>query len=155
MVVISEPDNVTATPTILAEDYTCKTGANGKCVISSTKKSRLYMVRVTAIDKGGNVGVGECKTIVGNQDFDDTDPRFLVVKLDNIGGVEEALPWKPNPKNNGSGNTPPNPTPQEKPAPAPAPSPPVVKASTKDPTNARKFVSDSSLISGVQCLRFF
>jgi hypothetical protein len=150
MVVISEPDNVTKTPTILAEDYTCKTGANGKCVISSTKKSRLYMVRVTAIDKGGNVGVGECKTIVGNQDFDDTDPRFLVVKLDNIGGVEEALPWEPSPKNNGSGNTPPNPTPQK---PASAPSPPVVK--TKDPTNARKFVSDSSLISGVQCLRFF
>ena len=155
MVVISEPDNVTATPTILAEDYTCKTGANGKCVISSTKKSRLYMVRVTAIDKGGNFGVSECKTIVGNQDFDDTDPRFLVVKLDNIGGVEEALPWEPpNPKNNGGGNTP-LPKPQEKPAPAPAPSPPVVKASTKDPTNARKFVSDSSLISGVQCLRFF
>lgn len=155
MVVISEPDNVTGSPTILAEDYTCKTGANGKCVISSTKKSRLYMVRVTAIDKGGNVGVSECKTIVGNQDFDDTDPRFLVVKLDNIGGVEEALPWEPpNPKNNGGGNTP-LPKPQEKPAPAPAPSPPVVKASTKDPTNARKFVSDSSLISGVQCLRFF
>lgn len=53
----------------------------------------MYIVRVTAIDKAGNVGVGECSTIVGNPKYRAQTqitnvPSFLVAKLDIVGGVK-------------------------------------------------------------------
>ena len=86
MVIIS--DRATGqVPAIWAEDHTCRTDQNGKCKISSPKKSRLYVVRVIATDEAGNVGVAECNTIVGDQSVAN-DPIFPIAKLNTIGGVE-------------------------------------------------------------------
>ena len=82
-------------PSIWAEDHTCRTAQNGKCKISSPKKSRSYVVRVSATDEAGNVGASNCTTIVGNQDFDGRDPLFVIAKVNTIGGVEvEDPPWE-------------------------------------------------------------
>jgi hypothetical protein len=67
MVSISKPAPGTV-PSVFVENDTCTSGSNGKCKISSPKKSRLYVVQVTAIDKAGNTNMSECSTIVGNQD---------------------------------------------------------------------------------------
>ena len=90
MVFISEPRTIGVAPSIWAEDHTCKTGNNGNCKISSSKKSREYIVRVTATDKAGYVEMGECRTIVGNKEVNDDvdDPIFLIGKLAITGGVE-------------------------------------------------------------------
>ena len=74
-------------PAIWVEDHTCRTAQNGNCKISSTKKSREYIVRVTATDEAGNVGVADCNTIVGDQNVAN-DPIFPIAKLNTIGGVE-------------------------------------------------------------------
>lgn len=68
-------------PSIWIEDSYC---TSGSCKISSsTGKSRDYTVRVTATDKAGNVGMGECKMIAGrNQASDLPDPLFLIAKVD-------------------------------------------------------------------------
>ena len=87
MVIISEPG---ASISIWAEDHTCKTANNGQCKISSPKKSRMYMVRVTVTDEAGNVGIGKCNTVVGNQASDGADPFFVIAKLDITGGVEQS-----------------------------------------------------------------
>jgi len=78
-------------PSIWAEDRTCRTAQNGKCKISSPKKSRSYVVRVTATDEAGNHQTGDCTTIVGNQDVDEDDPLFVIAKVDITGGVEGNL----------------------------------------------------------------
>ena len=94
MVIIS--DRATGqVPAIWAEDHTCRTDQNGKCKISSPKKSRLYVVRVTATDEAGNVGVAECNTIVGDQSVAN-DPIFPIAKLNTIGGVEVEEATDPN-----------------------------------------------------------
>ena len=90
MVIISKPRVTGKVPSIWAEDHTCKSSNNGKCKISSPKKLREYVVRVTATDEAGNTGIGECNTLVGNQEVDTLDPIFLLTKLDMVGGVEGA-----------------------------------------------------------------
>ena len=96
MVIISTPRTTGKSPSIWAEDHTCKSSTNVKCKVSSTKKTREYIVRVTATDEAGNVGVHECNTIVGKivgkQSVPDTeDPLFLISKLDIVGGVEREV----------------------------------------------------------------
>eukprot|EP00804_Cyclotella_cryptica_P027852 CCRYP_020589-RB/>CCRYP_020589-RB protein AED:0.30 eAED:0.30 QI:0/0.66/0.5/1/0.66/0.75/4/244/451 len=86
MVSISEP-LYGSIPSIWAENSVCKTGNNGKCKISSPKKSRLYLVQVTATDNAGNSAMAECSTIVGSQVVN-TDPLFTIAKLQFIGGVD-------------------------------------------------------------------
>lgn len=89
MVIISEPG---APISIWAEDQTCNTASNGKCKISSPKKSRTYVVRVTATDKAGNVGMGKCNTVVGRQAaVDGANPFFVIANLDITGGMEPEL----------------------------------------------------------------
>lgn len=93
MVFISEPRATTGNIlSIWAEDHTCKSAQNGQCKISSPKKSREYIVRVTATDKAGNVGEGECNTIVGKQGVASMDPSFLLAKLDITGGMPIISP---------------------------------------------------------------
>lgn len=85
---------------IYAEDATCSSNSleYGNCVISSPEMgmTRIYLVRVTAIDKAGNVGVGECSTIVGRPSTANRpesgpgDPFFLVSKLEIGGGMEPS-----------------------------------------------------------------
>ncbi len=88
---------------IYAEDATCSSNSleYGYCVISSPEMgmTRIYLVRVTAIDKAGNVGVGECSTIVGRPSTANRpesgsdpsgDPFFLVSKLEIGGGMEPS-----------------------------------------------------------------
>ena len=87
IVSISTPAKGTA-PSIWAENSVCQTNQNGKCKISSPFKSRKYFVLVTATDKAGNVGMAECETTVGNADVEQEDPRFLIGKLEVVGGVE-------------------------------------------------------------------
>jgi hypothetical protein len=97
MVFITEPRATTGNIlSIWAEDHTCKSIKNGKCKISSPKKSRDYIVRVTATDKAGNVGEAECSTTIGKDQevASVVDPSFLLAKLDITGGVEGATtPW--------------------------------------------------------------
>ena len=94
MVIISKPQTTGEVPAIWVEDSTCKSDNNGKCKISSPKKSRKYIVHVTATDEAGNIGIGKCNTIVGNQEVDALDPVFLLTKLDMVGGVF----WSDNPR---------------------------------------------------------
>ena len=81
---------------IWAEDSTCsnaKSQEYGSCVISSMEMTRIYLVRVTAIDKAGNAGVGECSTIVGSSSTGNSPeptPFFLVSKLEIAGGTESS-----------------------------------------------------------------
>jgi hypothetical protein len=88
MVSISKPfaGNV---PSVWVENDTCTTGSNGKCKISSPKKSRLYVVQVTATDNAGNTNMSECSTIVGNQGVNSSDPLFTIGKLELVGGIED------------------------------------------------------------------
>ena len=89
MVLISEPrDSITGVPSIWAADTTCKSADNGSCKVTSTKKSRRYIVRITATDKAGLIDWTECETIVGEQDYDDTEPVFLLKKVSYKGGFE-------------------------------------------------------------------
>ena len=82
MVLISEPrDSITGVPSIMAADTTCKSPGSGSCMVTSTKKSRRYIARITATDKAGLVESTECETIVGEQDYDDTEPVFLLKKV--------------------------------------------------------------------------
>eukprot|EP00984_Skeletonema_dohrnii_P000351 scaffold119_cov79-Skeletonema_dohrnii-CCMP3373.AAC.4 len=75
------------TPTIWAEDHVCKSAANGQCKISSTKKSRQYLVVVTATDEAGNSGVGSCDTKVGSASSEnENDPLFLIGEIELVGG---------------------------------------------------------------------
>ena len=89
---------------IWAEDGTCynsKSSGYGSCKISSPnkEKTRIYLVRVTATDKAGNVGVGECSTIVGKEKYVQQTrlrgvksyPFFLASKLEIVGGMEPAV----------------------------------------------------------------
>ena len=91
------------TLSIWAEDGTCynsKSSGHGSCKISSPnkEKTRIYLVRVTATDKAGNVGVGECNTIVGKEKYVQQTrlrgiknyPFFLASKLEIVGGMEPA-----------------------------------------------------------------
>jgi len=89
MVIISD-SRVDGSPSIWAEDHTCKSSNNGKCKVSSPKKLREYVVRVTATDESGNSNMVQCNTIVGgNQgDIDASDPLFLISKIDIVGGVD-------------------------------------------------------------------
>lgn len=100
MVLFSEPLEANAAEkklTIWAEDDSCK---NDKyCNFASrdddNKKARIYIVRVTAIDKAGNAGVGECSTIVVKEKYRqetqiDDYPFFFIAKRDIVGGVEPA-----------------------------------------------------------------
>ena len=89
MVIISD-SRVDGSPSIWAEDHTCKSSNNGKCKVSSPKKLREYVVRITATDESGNSNMTQCNTIVGGVQ-DDTavgDPLFLIAKVDISGGVE-------------------------------------------------------------------
>ena len=91
MVILSEPHGILGqkVPSIWAEDHTCKSGNNGKCKVSSPKKLREYVVRVTATDESGNSDMVQCNTIVGGvQDGSVDDPLFLIATLDIVGGVE-------------------------------------------------------------------
>jgi hypothetical protein len=87
MVSISEP-LPGSIPSIWAENSVCKTGTNGKCKISSPKKSRLYLVQVTATDNAGNSAMAACSTVVGSQVVDAADPLFTIAKLELVGGVD-------------------------------------------------------------------
>ena len=89
MVIISD-SRVDGSPSIWAEDHTCKSSNNGKCKISSPKTLREYVVRVTATDESGNSNTTQCNTIVGGEqgDIDASDPLFLISKVYLIGGVE-------------------------------------------------------------------
>jgi len=99
MVLISEPLETTGNIlSIWVEDAYCfntnnfREEINERCQINSAIKTRVYIVRVTATDKAGNVGVGECSTIVGaEEDREQTQvenvPAFLIAKLDIVGGV--------------------------------------------------------------------
>ena len=93
MVVISESldpiTDIRSVPSIWAEDITCQTASSGKCKISSPKASRTYYVNITATDKAGLVGFGECQTTVGNLDPDPDDPLFLIKRVSFTGGIEE------------------------------------------------------------------
>ena len=104
MVVTSDPDSPIS---IWAEDHTCKSSNNGKCKVSSPKKLREYVVRVTATDKAGNSNTTQCNTIVGGEQSDIVDdPLFVIAKLNIVGGVEpeedqdseiangEETPWE-------------------------------------------------------------
>lgn len=96
---IISDSRVDGVPSIWAEDHTCMSSNNGKCKISSPKKLREYVVRVTATDESGNSATVQCNTIVGGEqddtaavgEQDDTavgDPLFLIAKVDIVGGVE-------------------------------------------------------------------
>ena len=89
MVIISD-SRVDGSPSIWAEDHTCKSSNNGKCKISSPKTLREYVVRVTATDESGNSHMVQCNTIVGGDQGDIAagDPLFLISKVDIVGGVE-------------------------------------------------------------------
>lgn len=88
MVSISQP-LPGSIPSIWAENSVCKTGSNGKCKISSPKKSRLYLIQVMATDKAGNSAMAACSTIVGSQVVDTADPLFAIAKLEFVGGVDQ------------------------------------------------------------------
>ena len=90
MVIISKPRVTGEVPAIWVEDSTCKSDNNGKRKISSPKKSREYVVRVTATDEAGNIAIGECNTLVGSQVMDVSDPIFLLATHGMTGGVEGA-----------------------------------------------------------------
>ena len=96
MVIISD-SRVDGVPSIWAEDHTCKSDTSGKCKISSPKKLREYVVRVTATDESGNSDMIQCNTIVGGNTTEIVvdDPLFLITKVDIVGGVESHLtpPW--------------------------------------------------------------
>ena len=89
MVIISD-SRVDGSPSIWAEDNTCNSSNNGKCKVSSPKKLREYVVRVTATDESRNSDTVQCNTIVGGKQDDIAvgDPLFLISKVDFIGGVE-------------------------------------------------------------------
>lgn len=91
MVSISTPLTAGAIPTIWAEDHVCKTGASGRCKISSPKKSRQYKVVVSATDKAGNTKSAECDTIVGKKQkiIDPNDPLFLIASIATVGNAGE------------------------------------------------------------------
>ncbi|KAL9191170.1 hypothetical protein ACHAXT_000876, partial [Thalassiosira profunda] len=90
MVVISKSrDPITGAQAIWAEDITCQTASSGKCKVSSPKASRTYYVNITATDKAGLVGFGECQTTVGNLDPNPGDPLFLIKRVSFTGGFEE------------------------------------------------------------------
>ena len=90
-VVISKSrDPISGAQAIWAEDITCQTASSGKCKISSSKASRTYYVNITATDKAGLVGFGECQTTVGNLDPNPDDPLFLIKRVSFTGGIEEA-----------------------------------------------------------------
>ena len=96
MVIISD-SRVNGVPSVWAEDYTCKSDSSSKCKMSSPKKIREYVVRVTATDESGKFDMVQCNTIVGGNATDvvANDPLFLITKVDIIGGVESHLtpPW--------------------------------------------------------------
>ena len=97
MVIISD-SRVDGVPSIWAEDHTCKSDTSGKCKISSPKKLREYVVRITATDESGNSNTPtQCNTIVGGNTTEIVvdDPLFLITKVDIVGGVESHLtpPW--------------------------------------------------------------
>ena len=89
MVFISD-SRVDGVPSIYAEDHTCKSSNNGKCTISSPKKLREYVVRVTATDESGNSDMVQCNTIVGGNQGDTSadDPLFLIAKVHIVGGAD-------------------------------------------------------------------
>ena len=107
MVIFSEPpaDAAENMFSIWAEDSTCynsKSSGYGNCKISSDEKTRIYIVRVTAIDKAGNVGVGECSTIVGKPKYRkrtqiDNYPFFLIARREIVGGSTTHREWPPPP----------------------------------------------------------
>jgi len=91
MVIISD-SRVAGVPSIWAEDHTCKSSNNGKCKVSSPKKLREYVVRVTATDEAGNSDMVQCSTIIGGKKGNTAagDPLFLIAKVDFLGGKEPA-----------------------------------------------------------------
>ena len=90
MVLISESRNATSgVPSIWVEDRTCQTT---NCKRSSTTPSRIYVIKITATDKDGLVGVGECSTIIGPEDLDLADPLFLIEEASFVGGFSGGPP---------------------------------------------------------------
>lgn len=87
MVSISTPTIAGGIPTIWVEDSVCQTDKNGKCKISSPKKSRQYEILVTAVDKAGNVGTSSCGTLVGDKTVAVEDPLFLIAKIEVAGNT--------------------------------------------------------------------
>jgi hypothetical protein len=100
MVSISKPP-AGAIPSVWVENSVCNTGSNGKCKISSPKKSRIYVIRVTATDKAGNTGIGECSITVGNQIINASDPLFTIAQIQVVGGVDDENLVSPVPKTSG------------------------------------------------------
>ena len=134
MVIISKPQTTGEVPAIWVEDHTCKSDNNGKCKISSPKKSRKYIVHVTATDEAGNIGIGKCNTLVGSQIVDGSDPIFLLTKLDMVGGVEGATTPEAEEEEDGGEES------SEKLTSSPSGSP-IVKPTTPSPTDSLEATS--------------
>lgn len=88
MVYISKTLNSGEAPHIVAEDSTCNSASNGKCIISSVSKYREYLVRVMATDEAGNSKTCVASTYVGKDGDTGQDPLFLVTSVDIVGGIE-------------------------------------------------------------------